>query len=874
MPIITHTKDYQAPVEALYNLWPDQFISDSKKKSDDWMKINMDYFYGIAILQYSKNRDTFAYNYEFVKGNLRKQDFYEQPEVKGMVDLILKDTELPDYIQQYSILNPPLNTMLGEMTKRPDNSRVKAFDDDSKSEELAFKTDILNQYIMQKVQSRIYQRMIQQGYDLQDPQTQEQYNQITEEQLTEYLTSYTSQAEKWGNRILEALKLEFNFKELSEEAFRDLLISARERYHISEDNSKLGFKVEVVNPKNTWYLSTPDKKYLKDAYAAGIIEVMEISEIINRYPLTKEEIDHLKRINKESYLVDVRESNLFSGKTGQESIIYDTYDPLVLKTRLQLESQLIEDSSKGELDNYLGIINNVGVYGQKFVVVTAYWESKKKIGKLTFINEDNIEETVLVDENYKSGQHPRQLDLEWGWVNQWYKGLKIGADIYYVEPLKILDYCPIIGVDFEKKNTEAKSLIDLIKPYQVIYNICLNQLFSLLQKEIGVIYNVNLRKIPKPDDVDYEDAIQVWYDEAIARGVSFYDDSPENMKVVGGNNTDISRVDLTRTAEIQSRISLAEWAKAQAWELVGINRQRLGGVLATETATGTQAALNASYAQTEPWFVQHEYIQNQVYQATLDAAQYIESQKPLSTISYISNEGEHAFIEINGSELKLRDLRVYVTSRAEDQRIFQEFRQLAQPMLQNGASLEAVATLFSTNSVREMKDVMKRVSQKAEQFQQQQLQIQQQQIQAQQETAQMQIQSQMQKDAETRAFEGYQKDLDRLNKVQVATIQAAAKNQGVLSDSNNSGLADSIEITRMNNDILSANRNYEIENQRIQAEYQNQQNKMINEQSKIDYQKQKDEADRKLKEEELRIKEKQIDTQKQIAIKNKNQYDK
>jgi hypothetical protein len=48
-------------------------------------------------------------------------------------------------------------------------------------------------------------------------------------------------------------------KEKSEDALEILLISKRVLSHL-QDNSKLGFNVEVVNPKNVWYLSTPDKK--------------------------------------------------------------------------------------------------------------------------------------------------------------------------------------------------------------------------------------------------------------------------------------------------------------------------------------------------------------------------------------------------------------------------------------------------------------------------------------------------------------------------------------------------------------------------------------------------------------------------------------
>ena len=74
----------------------------------------------------------------------------------------------------------------------------------------------------------------------------------------------------------------------------------------------------------------------------------------------------------------------------------------------------------------------------------------------------------LVDENYKSGTIPTQESLEWGWINQWYQGIKIGPDIYHIKPYNLLPYCPIIGQTFEVKNTEAKSLVDMMKPFQVI----------------------------------------------------------------------------------------------------------------------------------------------------------------------------------------------------------------------------------------------------------------------------------------------------------------------------------------------------------------------------------------------------------------------
>ena len=247
------------------------------------------------------------------------------------------------------------------------------------------------------------------------------------DKVKEDLDNYTSTAEKWGNHILTCTKAEFNLKEKSEEAFRDMAISARQYYHVYEDNSKLGYNIEVVNPKNAWKLTTPDKKYTSDvtgrnqgAYAARTVQVMEFSEIIELVPdLTKEEIDHLRSALQDYGLINVRESNLGNPNVepGVESIKFDTYDPLVLARRMMIESEMKENNDS--LKDFLGLSSNVSAFGYKYVVVTAYWISKKRIGKLTYIDELGNEQTTLVDEHYVSGTMPSEVSLEWGWINQW-----------------------------------------------------------------------------------------------------------------------------------------------------------------------------------------------------------------------------------------------------------------------------------------------------------------------------------------------------------------------------------------------------------------------------------------------------------------------
>jgi len=241
MAIIRYTKD--ATIRYAYlNIFPDQFKTDKEKQDESWIKNTMDYFANKAYAEYVKNRDTFVKNYDLMKGILRMEDFYQEPQVRSFTDVLTADLQLPAYVKMYSIITTPVNELVGEISKRPDTFRVKAFDDDSKSEELEFKTNILHEYIIGKAKQQILQNAAIKGEEIPD----EEVNQMTMDEVQDTLDSYTSVAEKWANHILTCQKAEFNLKEKSEDAFRDILISGREFYHIYEDNSKLGFNIEVA----------------------------------------------------------------------------------------------------------------------------------------------------------------------------------------------------------------------------------------------------------------------------------------------------------------------------------------------------------------------------------------------------------------------------------------------------------------------------------------------------------------------------------------------------------------------------------------------------------------------------------------------------
>jgi hypothetical protein len=263
-----------------------------------------------------------------------------------------------------------------------------------------------------------------------------------------------------------------------------------------------------------------------------------------------------------------------------------------------------------------------------------------------------------------------------------------------------------------------------------------------------------------------------------------------------------------------------------------MNRQRLGSPLATETATANQNALVQSFAQTEPYFSAHNYVLNQLYQAILDCSQYIESRKPQSTINYVTSQGESAFVQVSGDELKLKDLKVFVTSKAEDQQLFNEFRQLSQAMLQNGASIYEVSTLYATNSIREMQKVFKDLKAKQEAIIQQTQQNEQQSVEGDQKLKQAELEQKERIHEDEMAMKKYEVDVKantELGKAEIGTYFKAPT-----TDSNNNGVPDIMEIANHQLKLQDSIQKRDLENKKLNLQMQQFQAEQKNKKKEFD----------------------------------------
>ena len=524
-----------------------------------------------------------------------------------------------------------------------------------------------------------------------------------------------------------------------------------------------------------------------------------------------------------------------------------------------------------------------------------YWKSQRKVGHLTKITEEGeilqdivTEEFKLTDkpqynttlykqktkENLIFGEH-----IDWIWINETWGGIKIGPNrpAFWgnnnaggINPIYLglnggkpgrlpfqfkgdakLYGCklPVEGCVFGDRNTRSTSLVDLMKPYQIGYNIVNNQIAYILVDELGTVIMLDQNSLPR------HSMGEDWGKNNLAKAyvaMKNFQMLPLDTSITNTENAlnfqHYQVLNLEQTNRLLSRIQLAGHFKNQAFETIGLNPQRMGQQIAQQqTATGVEQAMNASYAQTEQYFIQHsDNLMPRVHQLRTDLAQYYHSKKPSVRLQYITAKDEKVHFEMNGTELLMRDLNIFCTTKTNARSVMEQLKQLAISNNTTGASIYDLGNVIKSESIAELTGVLKNAeekvkSQKEAEMQQQQ-QMQQEMIQSQEKQRQMDLD-----------FRTGQADLDRQTQITVAEIRAAGYGAGVdINENKVSDYQDALETIRGE--------------QRYQDQMNLKRESEMNKKMQVD---QKLNIDR----EKLQTQKQIADKQLQIAKENKNKYD-
>jgi hypothetical protein len=227
-------------------------------------------------------------------------------------------------------------------------------------------------------------------------------------------------------------------------------------------------------------------------------------------------------------------------------------------------------------------------------------------------------------------------------------------------------------------------------------------------------------------------------------------------------------------------------------------------------------------------------------------AQYYHSKKPSVRLQYITGKDEKVHFEVNGTDLLMRDLNIFCTTKTNSRAVMEQLKQLAINNNTTGASIYDLGNVIKSESIAELTGVLKNAeekvqSQKEAEMQQQQ-QMQQEMIESQERQKQMDLQ-----------FRAEQADLDRQTQLTVAEIRAAGYGAGVdINQNQMSDYQDALEKIR------GEQRYQDQMNLKREAEM----NKKIQTDQKLNIDREK-----------LQTQKQIADKQLQIAKENKNKYD-
>jgi hypothetical protein len=541
--------------------------------------------------------------------------------------------------------------------------------------------------------------------------------------------------------------------------------------------------------------------------------------------------------------------------------------------------------------------DDISTWGERYLmrVCTTYWKTQRKLGHLTKITSEGEVIQEIIDETFKVTEKPiydtsmfknktkenliEGEHIEWIWINEVWGGVKIGPNLpafwrsnvsnninpiylginrkkpgripFQFKGSQTLYGCklPVEGRVFSDRNTKSTSLVDLMKAYQIGYNMVNNQIADILVDELGTVIMFDQNALPRHSMG--EDWGKGNYAKAFVAMKNFQM-LPLDTSITNTENPlsfqHYQTLNLEQTNRLMTRIQLSNYFKQQAFDSIGINPQRLGAPIGQETATGVTQALNQSYAQTEIYFNQHsDYLMPRVHQMRTDLAQFYQSSNPSVRLSYITSEAEKVNFTINGTKLLLRDFNIFATTKTNHRAVLEQLKQLAIQNNTAGASIYDLGNIIKSESMAEITSALKSSEEK-------QNEIRERAMENQRQMQEQQLQARAQENQEKINFEITENEKNRQKDILIAEIRSAAFGSG--QDVNKNMISDYKDAMT---DI------------RKTTEYQEQMN-FKREENAVKSSIERDKLN--VEKERLNTQREVAQTQLEIARENKNKYDK
>lgn len=765
------------------------------KKTQAWKEACVDYVVGAGDSGFGGNgrsrSDEMQTYYDLYNS------IYNEKDLKYVTNPFKQDDGFPAMAQDYNIIKPYVDQLLGEETKRPFNFHPQRTSDIAASELQEKAKEMLTDYIQATIASKL------------SPEQAARYEQAlatgeiqTPEAIAKYLQKdYKDIAETEAYHALQFLKRKLNLTHEFYKGWKDALIGGEEIYYVGVINGDP--YVERVNPMYFDYEHSLDLEFIDDAAWCRRKMIMSATEIYDRFYDKMSE----RQLNELLELIDQRPGAGNNPEIRKTSIDYES-----------IKLHKINSFTDNPFD-----IDHITVYH-------CCWKSFKKIGFVTLLNPETGEaEEFQVDEDYKvTGT---EQSVEWDWIIEVWEGYRIGDDMYIgIQPIEYQyisadnpnsQKLPYTGVVYNNTNSKPRSLVSMMKPLQYMYIVVWYRLELALSRDKGKVAVMDITQIPKSMNID----VNKWMHYLSALGVAFINPYDEGWDIPGREGgkpsqfNQLSSWDLTMSNVIAEYIQLMQKIEDMVAKLTGITPQRQGQIAASELVSNANTAVNMSYHITEPWFWNHNQVKRRVLTMLLNAskAAWKDNKRYLN---YTLDDATRAFVQLSDNFF-YEDMDIFVDDSTKNQQYIDQLKQLLQPAMQNGASLLDIAEIITLDNMSMIKNRLEEIEQKRmEQMQQQQQAEQQAQQQMAAQQNQLKEEELMLKEAEM-DLEKYKVDQDNATKITVAQLNAYRGAENMDQDMN--GIPDPIEIgkqaleqQKINSDI--ATKQLELNNKRREIE--------------------------------------------------------
>ena len=724
----------------MINLPPQQLPFSKKNKA--WRRKHLDWADSKTFFNYSLVRKSVVHkkiNYDLLNGKLNMSD----------LEMILNPEKLsagfiPDKIQHYPIMNSKLNVLRGEESKR-------VFD---------FKVVVTNPNAIAEIENNKKLELLQklQEWVANTFQSEEEANQELEKINDYYSYEWQDMREIRANALLNHYVKELNIPLMFNQGFMDAMAVGEEIYQCDIVGGEP--TIERLNPLKVRIFKSGYSNKVEDADMIILEDYWSPGKVIDTFydVLTKKDIEYIEKmptnigqsVSDSMDSIDERQGFINGSMIGEEfSTEGFFWDPL--GTQDGISDSLLPYDLAGNLR-----------------VLRVYWKSRRKIKKVRSYDPQTGEEVFnFYPETYIIDKDAGEEEYIF-YINEAWEGTKIGTHIYVNMRPRVVQYnrlsnpsrCHfgIVGSIYNLNDNRPFSLVDMMKPYNYLYDAIHDRLNKLIARNWGSLVRLDFAKKPKGWDVEK------WLYYAKTMGLAVEDSFNEGNvgaatgKLAGAlNNASTGVITASDGNQIQQYINLLEFIKMEMAEVAGISKQREGQVSNRETVGGVERATLQSSHITEWLFVVHDDVKKRTLECLLETAK-IALKGRNKKFQYILSDNSMRVMDIDGDEFSEADYGLVVDNSNGVQELSSKLDTLAQAALQNQTlSFSTIMKLFSSSSLAEKQRLVEKdersIQERQAQAQQQQLRVQQQEIEqkAQMEQAKMQQEDMLnQRDNETK----------------------------------------------------------------------------------------------------------------------------